>query len=126
MKSYAWSCSLWAFVWNRSFGMFRSGSLFFDVSLTALRLGSLFEINLVGVFHLGSFVLDPCLQSFIWDLSFGIRRLVSCLQTADHFLHSHTDTRTNKLGAHKTKKNRAKSSFLSGTVFYRMESHEMA
>jgi hypothetical protein len=65
-------------------------------------------------------------SSFIWDLSFGIRRLVSCLQTADHFLHSHTDTRTNKLGAHKTKKNQAKSSFLSGTIFYLMKSYEMA
>ena len=85
--------------------MFRSGSFFCDVSLTAFRLGSLFEISLFGVFHLGSFALDPRLQSFIWDLSFEIRRLVSCLRAADHIFQAHKGTRTNKLDANKTKQN---------------------
>ena len=88
------------------------------------RLGVVHLGSLPANFRFWSFARDPRMKSyawscssFIWDLSFGIRRLVSCLQTADHFLHSHTDTRTNKLGAHKTKKTKRNQVFSLGRFF---------
>ena len=79
-------------------------SLVCDVSLIAFRFGSLFENNLFRVFHVGSFVLDPRLQPFVWDLAFVIRRFVMCLQTANHILLSHADTKTTQQGTNKTNK----------------------
>ena len=93
MESYVRNCPLWAFDWNPLCGILASRSLVRDVSIRAFSLWILFEINSFSVFHLGSFVQDPRLQPFVQDHAFVVRRLATCLQTADRIFPIQNDTK---------------------------------